>query len=38
MTGRLRVRGDMEKLIAAQPAFTALDAALEEARARTTYA
>jgi putative sterol carrier protein len=38
MTGRLRVRGDMERLIAAQPAFTALDAALDEARARTTYA
>ena len=38
MTGRLRVRGDMEKLIAAHPAFTALDAALESARVRTTYA
>ena len=38
MTGRLRVRGDMEKLIAAQPAIEALDKALEEARARTTYA
>ena len=38
MTGRLRVRGDMEKLIAAQPAIEALDKALEDARARTTYA
>jgi putative sterol carrier protein len=38
MTGRLRVRGDMEKLIAAQPAIEALDKALEGARARTTYA
>ena len=38
MTGRLRVRGDMEKLIAAQPALTALDATLEGARGRTTYA
>ena len=38
MTGRLKVRGDMEKLIAAQPAIEALDRALEEARARTTYA
>ncbi len=38
MTGRLRVRGDMEKLIAAQPAIEALDRAVEAARARTTYA
>ena len=38
MSGRLRVRGDMEKLIAAQPAIEALDAALERARASTTYA
>ena len=38
MAGRLRVSGDMDKLIAAQPAFAALDAALEDARARTTYA
>lgn len=38
MTGRLRVRGDMDKLIAAQPAIEALDRALEAARARTTYA
>ncbi len=38
MSGRLRVSGDMDKLMAAQPAFVALDAALEDARARTTYA
>ena len=38
MSGRLRVGGDMDKLMAAQPAFVALDAALEDARARTTYA
>jgi hypothetical protein len=38
MSGRLRVSGDMDKLMAAQPAFVALDTALEEARARTTYA
>jgi len=38
MSGRLRVRGDMDKLIAAQPALEALDVALQEARARTTYA
>ena len=38
ISGRLRVRGDMDKLIAAQPAIEALDRALESARARTTYA
>ncbi len=38
MSGRLRVTGDMDKLMAAQPAFVALDAALDDARARTTYA
>jgi len=38
MSGRLRVRGDMDKLIAAQAAIEALDVALEEPRARTTYA
>ena len=38
MSGRLRVRGDMDKLIVAQPAIEALDVALEEPRARTTYA
>ncbi|HTN78986.1 MAG TPA: SCP2 sterol-binding domain-containing protein [Acidimicrobiales bacterium] len=38
MSGRLRVRGDMERLIAAQPAIEALDAALEPTRASTTYA
>lgn len=38
ISGRLRVSGDMDKLMAAQPAFAALDSALEDARARTTYA
>jgi hypothetical protein len=38
MTGRLRVTGNLERLIAAQQAFTALDTALAGVRARTTYA
>ena len=38
MSGRLRIRGDMDKLIAAQRAIEALDVALQGPRARTTYA
>jgi putative sterol carrier protein len=35
--GRLRIVGDMERLIACQPVFAALDAVFATVRARTDY-
>ncbi len=37
ITGRIKLQGDQNKLIAAAPAFTELDTVFAAVRARTTY-